>query len=63
MTPTQPITNLGAQLGTKMQSRRSNLAVRAVMDVYGIDQKAAQGWMYKPVRVTAYAALRIAGVS
>jgi hypothetical protein len=46
-----------------MQSRRSNLAVRAVMDVYGIDQKAAQGWMYKPVRVTAYAALRIAGVS
>ncbi len=60
---TQSITKLGAQPNTKFQTRRSNMAVRAVMDVYKIGQDTAQGDLYYAPRVTAYAALRLAGVS
>jgi hypothetical protein len=59
---TQPITKLGTQPHTKFQSRRSNIAVRAVMDVFDVSQAAAQGEMYRPERIAAYAALRLAGV-
>ncbi len=60
---TQPITELGPQTGTKTQSRRSNLAVRAVMDVYTVTQKTAQSELYYAPRVVAYSALRLAGVA
>ena len=60
---TQAITKLGTQPETKFQSKRSNLAVRAVMDVYTVTQKTAQSELYYAPRVVAYSALRLAGVA
>lgn len=55
------ITELGHQENTKRQSRRTNAAVRAVQDVFGVSQKAAQGPAYRFMRLVAYSALRQQG--
>jgi hypothetical protein len=54
------ISKLGEQPDTASRVRDYNAAIRAVMDVEGVNQKVAQGPDYRWARLIGYSAVKIA---